>query len=59
MSEKMKSFIVRCKMYFGLKPNQGLKEFSAEVNTLTDKDKAELIAEFNAMGMPTQLKMVQ
>ena len=49
-----KSFIVQCKEFFGLKDGQTLAEFATEVRQLTAEDKAEFVAAFNAMGMPTK-----
>lgn len=36
------SFIAACRQYFGLKTDQKLTEFAAEMKELTDKDRAEL-----------------
>jgi len=51
--EPRKTFMVRCKIFFGLKEGQSLREFSAEIKQLTAKDRTELTELFNAAGMPT------
>lgn len=50
--EDPKSFAVRCKAFFGLKEGQTLGEFAAEIRSITPKDKEELIAEFERIGLP-------
>jgi len=47
------SLVSRCKEYFGLLPGQNLMQFSAELKTLSPKDRADLVEGFNAMGLPT------
>ncbi len=51
--EKPMSFVQRCKAFFGKKPDQTLTEFAAELRTLTDADKAEMVELFNEAGLPT------
>lgn len=48
-----KGLIVRIRDYFGMKPGQTLAEFSAEVKSLTEADKAWLRSEFERMGLGT------
>jgi len=38
----VKSFTSAAKLYFGLKPDQSLREFMDEVKELSDADKLEL-----------------
>lgn len=52
-----KAFVVRCKEFFGMKDGQSLQKFKAELNQLSDEDKRDLVAQFNAQGMPTSLPM--
>lgn len=47
---KVMSFAMACKDYFGLQPAQTLMEFSAELKALTEKDRADLKAEFAKIG---------
>lgn len=53
--DKPKGFIIRCYKFFGLKPGQTRAEFAAEIRELSDKDKQDLVDEFNKAGMPTEL----
>lgn len=41
MSKEM-GFTAACRQFFGQRPGQTLKEFTEEVRTLTDADRAEL-----------------
>ena len=52
-----KAFVVRCKEFFGMKDGQSLQQFKAELDQLSDEDKRDLVAQFNAQGMPTLLPM--
>ena len=49
-----KSFVARCREFFGLKEGQKLTEFATELRALTHKDKLDLCAEFERAGMPTE-----
>lgn len=40
----MKKMMAVLRDYFGYKPDEGLKEFSAELKALSDEDKHELAA---------------
>lgn len=40
--EKEVGFIVACKHFFGQKPGQTLREFSAEMKELSDQDREEI-----------------
>jgi hypothetical protein len=53
MTEENKSvtFVVACKQFFGLLPNQTLQEFAAELRKLTPEDKQELIKLFAEIGI--------
>jgi hypothetical protein len=53
MAEERRSFVARCREFFGLKEGQKLTEFAAELRQLTDKDRLELVEMFNAAGLPT------
>lgn len=44
------SFMVACKEYFGMKPEQKLGEFMMEIRQLTDADRTELSALFPSVG---------
>lgn len=45
------TFVVACKQFFGLLPNQTLQEFAAELRKLTPDDKQELIKLFAEIGI--------
>jgi hypothetical protein len=47
-----KNFTVQAKDYFGLKPEQNVGGFSAELKGLTAKDKLELAEQMEAQGFP-------
>ena len=49
-SSKSRTFIGACRDFFGPKPGQPLKEFAEEVKALTQTDRAELKALFEAAG---------
>jgi hypothetical protein len=51
--ENSKSFIARMSDYFGRLPGQTTGDFGAELKKLTPKDKEDLVAWFNAAGLPT------
>lgn len=53
--DAMKTLMVRCKQFFGLRPGQSLREFGDEFARLTEDDKQELVELFNEAGMPTVL----
>lgn len=48
-----KSLAARCKEFFGLKDGETTAQFMQEFRELTEKDRDELVALFNAAGMPT------
>lgn len=52
MADKTKSLVARIKDYFGMT----IAEVRAEYPSLTIEDRAELCAEFSAMGLPTEIK---
>lgn len=54
MAREMSQIMV-LKEYFGYRPGEGLKEFSAEVKALTPEDKTEL-AELAAKELGVTLK---
>jgi hypothetical protein len=49
-----KSFVGRCRDFFGQKPGQTLKEFAEELRQLTPADKEDLTAQFNEAGLPVK-----
>lgn len=53
--EERKSFMGRILAYYGRRAGQSAGEFSAEIRALTDDDKRWFVAEFNKMGLPTDL----
>lgn len=50
------SFIGACREFFGYKPGDTLKEFSAEIKALTAKDREELTAMFPSVGITIKEK---
>lgn len=44
------------KVYFGLLPGQKLRNFLAEIQALTDKDRIEFTAMLNDAGFPVEKK---
>lgn len=50
MEVKKMSFVAACREFFGFREGTGLKDFSAELKALTDKDRVELKAEFAKIG---------
>jgi len=54
MKNEPKSFVVRCKEFFGLLPNQKLVGFAKELKELTDEDRVEFTEAFEKMGMPVK-----
>lgn len=44
------SFVVACKRYFGMKPEQTMGQFAQELKALTDKDRQDLKAMFPSVG---------
>jgi hypothetical protein len=54
-STKSMSFMMRLRDFFGFLPGETLSEFKAEYDRLTDADKLEMHAEFNRLGMPTEM----
>lgn len=50
MPGKHVTFVMACREFFGLLPNQTLQEFVAEVRALTQKDRADLIEMFATVG---------
>ncbi len=55
---KSMTLTIRCKKFFGIKSGQTLKDFAAEIRELTDKDKEDLVRDFNEAGMLTVLAKV-
>lgn len=53
--EQEKSFVTRCKSFFGLLPGQTLGGFAHELGELSNQDKIELVDMFNEIGLPTRL----
>lgn len=51
MAMTQKTFMVACKEHFGLKQDQKLAEFAAEIKALTAQDKADLVNDFKAIGV--------
>lgn len=49
-----KSFTGQMKSYFGLKQNQTIGEFAAELKAISHKDKVEFCEMLNAAGYPTE-----
>lgn len=47
---KEMKFASACKDFFGLKQGDTLKEFAAELKSLTEKDRAEIKAELEKNG---------
>ena len=45
-------FASACKQFFGLKPNQTMAQFAAELRELTPADKLELWEYFQTHGLP-------
>lgn len=55
MPEQEMAFTARCKNFFGFLPGQSIGDFAKEIKALSDADKAEFVAAFNAMGLPTAM----
>lgn len=47
----VKSFMSACKAYFGLRPQQDLRSFLAEVNQLSPEDKEEIAKGLDREGV--------
>jgi len=45
------TFVMACREFFGLLPNETLQEFVAEVRALTQKDKTDMIEMFKTVGL--------
>jgi hypothetical protein len=50
MDLKHVTFILACREFFGLKPNQSLQEFAQEIRMLTPDDRAQFIEMFKTVG---------
>lgn len=48
---EQKSFVKAMRDQFGFRPGDTLKDFSAELRALTDKDRQELTEEFGKIGV--------
>jgi hypothetical protein len=51
-----KSFVGRCVEFFGKKPGQDLRGFSAELKALTNQDKADLMLYFAEVDLPIKVE---
>lgn len=53
MESKMKhvTFVMACREFFGMLPNETLQEFIAEVRKLTEKDRKDMIEMFRTVEL--------
>ena len=57
METETKTFIARCREFFGYRAGTGMSDFVAELRALTQEDREELVRLFNESGMPTLMQV--
>ena len=55
--EGVPSLFKRCREVLGLRPGETLEEFAEELSHMSDEDRADLEALFNATGKPTEMPL--